>query len=147
MDISLEEKIEQDLKSALKEKDEIRLQTLRLLRSALKNFFIEKKHQALSDNDVLALIRKELKKRQDSMAAYQQANRADLAQKEKQEAEILQAYLPAMLSEEEASKIIDQIISEGKNDFGPAMKEAMVRLQGRAEGSLVQRLIKEKLDL
>ena len=147
MDISLEEKIEKDLKSALKDKDEMKLQTLRLLRSALKNFFIEKKHQALTDSDVLALIRKELKKRQDAFTAYQKAGRSDLAQKEKQEADFLQEYLPAMLSEEEIKKIIDQVLAEGQKDFGPAMKEVMARLQGRAEGSLVGRLIKEKLNL
>lgn len=143
--MSLEQKIDNDLKAALKAKEETKVATLRLLRSALKNIAIEKRQSELNDQDVLVIIRKELKKRQDSMEAYQKANRQDLFIKEQQEADILDKYLPALLSEEDTKKIINEVFDSGINQFGPLMKEVMTRAQGLADGNLVQRLVKEKL--
>jgi uncharacterized protein YqeY len=143
--MSLEKKIDNDLKVALKAKEEIKVATLRLLRSALKNIAIEKRQSELNDQDVLVVIRKELKKRQDSMEAYQKANRQDLFIKEQQEADILDKYLPALLSEENIKKIVNEVFDSGINQFGPLMKEVMTRAQGLADGNLVQRLVKEKL--
>lgn len=143
--MSLEQNIANDLKQALRNKETVKVSTLRMLRGALHNLAIEKKTDNLSDQDVLLILRRELKKRQDAIKAYKSAGREDLLAVEEQEAKILNTYLPDMLSPEELSKIIDQVIGSGNNNFGQAMKAVMVKVAGRAEGKIVQELIKEKL--
>jgi len=119
--------------------------TLRMLRSALKNFAIEKRKTNLEDEEVTAGIKRELKKRQDSIAFYKEAKRDDLLSREQQEAGILAAYLPPELSIEDVKKIIDEVIAQGHQGFGPVMKEVMNQSKGQADGKLVQQLVKEKL--
>ena len=145
--MSLGQNIENDLKMALKAREDTKVSTLRLLKSAIKNVAIEKKQAELVDADLLSVIRKELKKRQDSMDAYQKASRQDLFIKEQQEADILSKYLPAMLSEEEIKKILNTAFESGIDQFGPLMKEVIAKAQGQADGNLVQRLVKEKLGI
>jgi len=145
--MSLGQNIENDLKLALKAREECKVSTLRLLKSAIKNAAIEKKQAELAETDVLSVIRKELKKRQDSMDAFKKAGREELFIKEQQEADILNKYLPAMLSEEEIKKILNTAFESGINQFGPLMKEVIAKTQGQADGNLIQRLVKEKLGI
>lgn len=145
--MSLAEKIEQDFKQALKEKQAERVSVLRLLKSALHNKAIEDKKQTLDDEQVVLVLKKELKKHKDSLEAFQAAGREDLSSKEAREAEIIAAYLPAMLSEEEIKKIIDEVVASGLSGFGPVMKEVVIRTQGLADGKIIQGLVKAKLGL
>jgi uncharacterized protein len=144
--MSLNQDIEQNLIQALKDKDQSKVSVLRMLKSALHNQVIALKKGELTEEEVTAIIRQELKKRQDSIAAYTEAQRKDLADQEKIEADILSAYLPAMLSEEEVTAIVDQVIASGIDNFGQAMKEVMNQTKGRADGQLVQQLVKSKLN-
>ena len=106
---------------------------------------IADKKTELSDEEMTALIRKELKKRQDSITAFIAAERQELANNEQAEAKILEVYMPAMMSEGEVSQIVDQVIADGVDNFGQVMKEVMTKTSGQADGQLVQKLVKEKL--
>ncbi|MBT4349914.1 GatB/YqeY domain-containing protein [bacterium] len=144
--MSLWKNIEQDLIQALKNKEQLKVSVLRMLKSAVQNQLIADKVKELSDQDIIVLIRKELKKRQDSITAFTQAGRDELAQNEQAEADILSVYMPAMLLEEELGQIVTKVIETGANNFGQVMKEVMAQTKGLADGQLVQKLVKEKLD-
>ncbi|ANQ54104.1 glutamyl-tRNA amidotransferase [Thermosipho sp. 1063] len=141
----LKEKLLNDLKTAMKEKDQIKLRVIRLLNSAIKNFEVEKRKEA-TDEEIGKIVLKEIKKRQESIEAYKNAGREDLAKEEEKELEILKIYAPKMLSEEEIKNIVQEIISsiEEKN-FGKIMKETMAKLKGKADGALVSKVVKELL--
>ena len=145
--MSLQQDIDNNLVQALKDKDTTKVSTLRMLKSALQNQAIALKQTDLDDQTVVAAIRKELKKRQDAMAAYKSADRQELLDKEQQEADILSVYLPAMMSDDDLAKIVDEIIANGKDNFGQIMKEVMTKTQGQADGQTVQKLVKERLNL
>ena len=145
--MSLAQNIEIDFKNALKEKQALKLSLLRMLKSALKNEEIAKKQAALNDEEVMAVLRRELKKRQDSILAFSSAGRNDLADQEKAEAEIINAYLPALMAEVDIAKIVDSVVASGVNGFGLVMKEVMAQTKGQADGQLVQKLVKAKLAL
>lgn len=143
--MALHQDIQQSLKQALKDKNELQVSTLRMLLSSMHNRGIELRTTDLEDQEVLAVVRKELKKRQDSMDAFKKAGRNDLYQKEEQEAKILSQYLPAGLSEDEINKIIDEVIATGKDNFGLIMKEVIAKSGGRADGAQVANLVKAKM--
>jgi hypothetical protein len=143
--MSLQGNIEQDLNQALNDKDQIKVSVLRMLKGAVQNKMIADKKTELSDEEMTALIRKELKKRQDSITAFIAAERQELANNEQAEAKILEVYMPAMMSEGEVSQIVDQVIADGVDNFGQVMKEVMTKTSGQADGQLVQKLVKEKL--
>jgi len=145
--MSLERDIEQDYKEAFKAKKETEVSALRMLRSALKNLAIDKKTSSLTDEDVLSIVKRELKKRQDSIGMFKTAGRDDLSAKEEAEALVLQKYMPAMLSEEEVDKLIDNVVSEGHDNFASVMKEVMARSKGRADGKIIQEKVKQKLKI
>lgn len=145
--MSLEKDIEQDYKEAFKAKKETEVSTLRMLRSALKNLIIDQKTDSLSDEDVLSVIKKEIKKRKDSVESYRQGGREDLASKEEDEMAILEKYMPEMMSEDKISKIVDDVISAGQTNFGLVMKEVMTKTKGQADGQVVQKLVKQKLQI
>ncbi|PLX25684.1 glutamyl-tRNA amidotransferase [Candidatus Parcubacteria bacterium] len=144
--MNLQEKIDQDLKEALKNREEVRLGTLRMLKSSLKNKQIELKQDELPEKEIISVIQKELKKRKDAADSYKQAGRDELLAKEEAEMDVLNAYLPEMMSEDEIKKIIDEIVAQGQDNFGLVMKETMTKVQGQADGQIVQRLVKEKLE-
>lgn len=149
--MSLYEKIQQDLKKALKEKEAIKLSTLRFLLSAIRNREIElKKRGKLTDKEIIGVIRQQVKQRQESIEAYRTGKREDLASKEEEEMKILNTYLPQELSLEELEKIINQTIKEikasGPTDFGKVMGQVIKKAKGRAEGKVVAELVKEKLE-
>ena len=145
----LEEKIFNDYKEAMKNRDTLKSSVLSFLRAAMMNTAIEKKKKNLDDNDVIAVIKKQIKQRQDSIEQFQKGNRQDLADKESKELGILKAYLPEELTEEEIKKIIEEaVLSTGVasiKDMGKVMKEVTAKIAGRADGKLVSDLVRERL--
>lgn len=147
----LREKVQNDLKEALKQKEELKVSTLRLLIGAVQNFEIAKEGTSYkaSDEEVLNMIGKEAKKRKESIEQFKAGGRKELAEKEEKELEILQEYLPEMLSEEEVSKIIDEKIKEAGaseiSDTGKVMAVLSQELKGRADMSQVSQIVRKKL--
>jgi len=141
--------IDADFLMAMKSKSEPALGVLRMLRSAFMYKAIEMQKKVLEEAEALSVIKSEIKKRQDSIEAYTQGNRIDLADKEKAEIEVLQKYLPAQLSVEEVKKKAAEIITtlgeDEKNNFGLAMKKVMAELGASADGKVVSGVIKELL--
>ncbi|MAF80209.1 glutamyl-tRNA amidotransferase [bacterium] len=148
------EKIQQDLKEALKGDDTKRRDTLRLLLSAIQNEEIGKKgkekDEELSEEEVIGVLQKEAKKRKESIEAYTKGDRPDLVEKEEEELKIIEKYLPEEMGEEEVAKIVDEAVQtvnpESMKDFGKVMGEVMKRTKGRADNSKVSKLVKEKLE-
>ncbi len=138
--MSFQARIDTELKDAMKARQPERLGVLRLLKAALKNTSIEKGGVSfeLSDADALAVIRRELKKRQDSIESFTKGNRPELAAKEKSEAEILAEYLPAGMSADELRQLVAACIAEtgatSKAQMGAVMKLAVEKAAGRADG-------------
>lgn len=145
----LEEKIFNDYKEALKSKDSLKSSVLSFLRAQLINAAIEKKIKNLNDGDVLAVIRKQIKQRQDSIEQFTKGGRADLADKETRELEVLKAYLPKELSQEEIKKIVEDAVIScaacGIKDMGKVMKEVMEKVAGCADSRLVSDLVRGRL--
>lgn len=146
--MTLAETIHEDLVSAMKTQDKFKLSTLRMLQSALQLEKISKKHD-LSDEEVMAVIKKQVKVRKDSMEEYLSYNRNDLADNLKEEIAILSKYLPEELTEEELNGIIDSVFEElqpqSMKDMGGVMKMVSERVGARADLGTVSKLVKEKL--
>jgi uncharacterized protein YqeY len=143
--------IDSDLKNAMRARETEKLSVLRMLKSAVKYASLEKgAGDEPTDADVLAVVRKEVKKREDSIASFTQANRADLAGKEKVELEFLRAYLPAQMPSEKVEALVQQVIDEtgatSKAQMGLVMKAAQAKAAGQVDGKtlsqVVQRLLK-----
>ena len=145
----LEEKITEDYKQAMKNKDAARVSTLSFLRSQIKYVLIEKRSEKLSDADVIAVVKKQIKQRQDSIYQFEKGGRNDLAEKEKLELAILKSYLPAEMSEAELKTIVDGAVKEsgasGIKDMGKVMKLLLPKVSGKADNAMVSNLVKEKL--
>lgn len=147
----LKEQINSDLKQAMIAKNEVVVSTLRMLISAVRNKEISLRSGqdvVLSDEQIIEVLSSEIKRRKDSIIAYQQGNRQDLADKEKAEILILEKYMPARMSDEELEKIAREIIGSGNfgaNDFGRAMGQVMSRVKGQADGGQVGTIIKKIL--
>lgn len=138
-----------DLASAQKNRDQVKIDTLRFLMGAIRNLEIEKyppsKSGSLTDEDVISTIKKQVKTHRESIEMFGKANRQDLVDREKAELGILQSYLPPEMSEEELkSKLLAIKTSNPGADFGTLMKLAMSELKGAADGSLVSRILKEQ---
>jgi uncharacterized protein len=145
-------RIEEDFKLAFRNKEELKLSVLRLLKSAIKNLEIEKRGQGnaetLSEDDLAKVVKRELKKREEAIITFRQGDREELATKEQAELEILKQYAPAEMSETEIKTIVSAVISENNftaKDFGQAMKLVMAKTNGQADGKIVSRLVKESL--
>lgn len=140
--------ITQKIAEAMKKRDEIRLSTLRLLSSALNYEKIAKQHD-LSEEEELAVVRREAKKRKDAVEAYEKAGATERAEKEKKELVILEEYLPAQMPEEELAQIVDEAISasgaKSMAEMGKVMGVAMGKVAGRADGTKVMEFVKKKL--
>lgn len=149
--MTLKEQILSDLKEAMKAGDTKKRDTLRLLDSAVKNAEIEKQKRetGLSDEEVLEVIARAVKQRQDSIRQFEDGGRPELAQAEKEELEILMPYLPAQLSEDEIRVIVKEVISASgavsPSDMGKIMGQAMARLKGQADGNVVRKIVQEEL--
>lgn len=138
------EKLKSDSINALKSGDKLRLSVLRMMLSEVKNADIDIRAEggSLSDDDVLKILAKELKKRKDSVEAYTSANRPDLAETEMSESKIISEYLPAQMTKEEVEEIVSGVIAEGASDFGAVMKGAMAKIAGKADGKIVSEVVK-----
>ena len=146
--MELLKKISEDLKAAMKSGDHFTLGVLRMVNSALQNKKIEKgKDAILSDEDTLQVLVKEAKKRKESVAAFENGGRPELAENEKKELAVIEAYLPKQMSREEVAKEVERILSgvADKSKFGLVMKEVMKELKGKADAGMITELIKEKL--
>jgi uncharacterized protein YqeY len=145
----LEEKILNDYKEAMKARDALKSSVLNFLRAELNNVAIAKKKKKLEDSEIITVIRKQIKERQDSIEQFKKGNRQDLADKETQEKEILKAYLPPELSPEELKKIIEEVVStlgaQDIKDMGRVMKEVTAKAAGQADGKLLSELVRERL--
>lgn len=162
----LKDKIQADLKKALKESKKITVSTLRMFLSAVSNRETEKRTKAwrekpdlssqelekesqLTEEEIMGVISSEIKKRKEAVLGFAKGQREDLAKKEKAEMEILQKYLPEQLPEEEIRKLVQEVIkkigAKEIKDMGRVMAELMLRVKGRADGSLVSKIVKEIL--
>ena len=146
--MGLEEKLKQDMATAMKAGDREVLETIRMLRAQLKNASIAK-GGPLEESDVLQVLGKEAKKRKESVTLFEQGGRDELAQKEKRELETIMGYMPEPLSDEDlksvAAEVIQEIEAEGMKDMGKVMKMVMPRVQGRADGKAVQDIVRQLL--
>ncbi len=149
--MSLVSQIDAELKKAMMAREADKVSVLRMLKSAVKYAALEKgAENEPTDADVIAVVRKESKKREDSIASFTQANRTDLANKEKMELEFLRAYLPAQMPEEKIEALVKEAINETgattKAQMGLVMKAAQTKAAGQVDGktlsSVVQRLLK-----
>lgn len=142
-------RIDNDLKEAMKQRDPIRVSTLRMLRAAIKNAAIEKRTESLEEADVLQIISKQVRQHEDSIEQFTKGGRTDLVEKESQELEILKSYLPPALSNEEIVAIVKEAIAEvgaqTRKDMGKVMKVCMEKVRGRADGKIVSRVVAEHL--
>jgi uncharacterized protein YqeY len=143
--------IQEDIKTAMKAKDSLALNALRALKSALTNAAIEKGGLGtlLEESEVLAIVRKQIKQRNDSVEQFEKADRAELAATERAEIEILNRYLPAALGEEELHAIVEKAVAEtgatGKADMGKVMKRCQELAEGRADGKLLSAAVMKRL--
>jgi uncharacterized protein len=148
MATSLVQRVAEDLKSAMKAKDEFRISSLRMLKTSLKNVQVEKMHE-LSDEEAQSVIASLVRKGQEAAAEFRKGNREDIALKEEGEIKIYYEYLPQQLSPAEIEKLIQEIIGElsavGVKDIGKVMKVAMQRLAGRAQGKEVNEIARKLL--
>ena len=147
--MGLREQLREDLKAAMRAQDATRRGTIRMLEAAIKNAEIEKRGQELGDPDILAILQRQLKQRRDSIEQFERGGRQDLADIERAEIEVIQAYLPEQLSEDDieaaAKRVIDQTGASGPGDRGKVMGPLMQELRGKADGSAVNAVVSRLL--
>ena len=147
--MSLQQRVNDELKSSMLARQAVRTGTLRMLKAALGYAQIEKKTETLSDADVMAMIQREAKKRRDSIEEFEKAGRTEMAANEKAELEVLTEYLPKALSAQELESLIREVIIEvgatSKKDMGAVMKVAQSKVDGRADGKSVSALVSRLL--
>jgi len=146
--MQLKQRLYEDLKKAMKTKDEIRTRTLRLIISSIKTLEVEKMTEA-TDDDVFRVLSKECRKRVEAIEAYKKGGREDLANEEQKELEIIKSYMPKQLSEEELKEIVKDVVEETGSssikDLGRVMKVLMPRVKGRADGKTVNNIVRQIL--
>jgi uncharacterized protein YqeY len=147
--MSLHERLSEDLKQAMRAKDQLRMDTIRMIKAALLNKEIELKKD-LDDSEMSRVLTTLVKQRKESVDQYQKANRKDLADKELKEIAIVEAYLPKGLSQEEVTRIIESVITESgaatAKDMGKVMKEVMAKLAGQTvDGKQISDLVRARL--
>ncbi len=146
--MALKDQLDAEMKAAMKEKDAVKLSVIRMLKSAVKYREIEVM-KPLDDAGVLGVVSSEIKRHRDSVEQYRAGNRQDLVDKEEAEIKVLQAWLPAQLSEAELRAKVDEAIAkvnaQGPKDMGGVMKALMPEVQGRADGKAVSDMVKARL--
>ncbi len=147
--MNMQDTINQDLITAMKQGDEVKKLTLRSIKAAITLSQKENNNQPLSDEQIITIIRKQAKQRQDSIAAYELGNRADLVAAEQAELAVLESYLPTLMSEKEvrerAQAVIDEVGASNMRDMGKVMGKLMAELRGKADGGLVNQVVRELL--
>ncbi len=148
--MNLYQRIESDMKAALKEGDSIKLSVVRMVISAVKTFAIEKNIKQPEETDILQIIQRQIKQHKESIESFEKGKRQDLADKEARELKILEAYMPQQLSEEELLVLIKEAISEtgatSKSEVGRVMKIVMEKVKGRSDGKTVNQLVMRLLN-
>lgn len=144
----LKERLLAAMKEALRAKDQVKLDTVRLVLAEIKNAEIEKRG-LLAEEEIVALIRKGIKKREESIVYFEKGNRPELLEKARREIEILKEFLPPQLSPEEIAGIVREVLQlyPGGTSFGAVMKEVMARVQGRAEGHVVSAVVRQEMNM
>lgn len=148
----LKQQLKDQLKEAMLAKDELKTSVIRFILSGVTYYEIQKGGAGYSatDEDVMAVINKEIKQRKDSIESYEKANRQDLADKEKAELKILETYLPEQMPEEEVKKYVEEAVKESgatiPSDMGKVMALLMPKVKGKADGQLVSKLVRERLE-
>jgi uncharacterized protein YqeY len=146
--MGLRDRLTKDLKQAMRQRDERRKSTIRLVRAAITNAEIERGRE-LSDDEVLAVIAKQAKQRRESMAEFAKGGRQDLVDQEEEELQILLSYLPAQMTRDEIEVAARQVVAEvgatSMAQMGQVMRQLMSQLKGKADGSLVNQVVKEIL--
>jgi hypothetical protein len=147
--MEIREKITADVKSAMLAKDSVKLNTLRFLQSAIKNKEIDSRPTPITADDVMAVIKKLVKQRKESIEQFTTANRMDLADQESAELKVLEAYMPTQMSQADVEKIVNDVIAsvgaKSVKDMGTVMKETQARTAGQADGKMISEIIKAKL--
>jgi hypothetical protein len=162
----ISEQIKTDLIASQKAKDEVAVASLRMLKTAIMNKEIEKREKLfsieanttseeldvkskLTDEEIIEVVSSEVKKRRDSIASFESGGRGDLAEREKQEVEVLKKYMPAELTEEEVRDIVKEVLlktgASTIKEIGLVMKEVVPQTKGRADGNMVGRMVREEL--
>ena len=146
--MGLEERLVDEMKQAMRSSDKVRLSTIRMIRTAVKNKEIELRKK-LDDEEIQRVIQGMLRRNEESIEQFRLGGRMDLVDKESQEGDILKSFLPQALSTEEILKVIDESIQETQasslKDLGKVMKSVMPKLTGKADGKVINQLVKEKL--
>jgi len=146
--MDLQERLMADMKQAMRDKDVLRRDVIRMVRAAIKNAQIEKQ-APLDDQEVIAVLTKEVKKRRESIEMFAKGGRDDLVAQEEAEIGVLDDYMPEMMSEQEIEAVASTIIAEmgasGPAQFGPVMGKTMAKLRGQADGKLVNQVVKRLL--
>jgi len=149
MEANLKEKLEADLRKAMKDRDNVKRSTLRLLLAAIKNAEIAKRG-SLDNPDILGVVAREVKQRNESIEAFKQGDRQDLVAREEAEMAILKEYLPRQLSREEviveARQVIEEVGAQGPRDKGKVMSRIMAQLKGKADGREINEIVTELLN-
>lgn len=147
--MAIVELLNQDMKQAMKNKDKVKLGVIRMVKASMQNEAIKLQKDALSEEEELTVLARELKQRKDSLHEFKEAGREDLVSKLEDEIKIIQAYMPEQLSDEELEKIVVQTIEEvqaqSKKDMGKVMSALMPKVKGKAEGSRVNQLVQKNL--
>ncbi len=146
--LSLSEQIMSDMKEAMKARDKVRLNTVRMIKSALMNEKIKAGHDLTAEEELTVLSR-EKKQREESIEEFTKANRKDLADETKQELAIVESYLPKQMTQEELNQAVSSAIAEanaqGKSDFGKVMKILMPKIKGKADGKAASDVVRKQL--
>jgi uncharacterized protein len=146
--LSLAEQIMTDMKTAMKSRDKVKLNTVRMIKAALMNEKIKVGHELTPDEE-LTILNREKKQREESIAEFEKAKRDDLVEETRSELRIIESYLPEQLSEQELQKIVKESINEvqasSKADFGKVMKAIMPKIKGRADGKVAANAVKAQL--
>ncbi|HEU5348487.1 MAG TPA: GatB/YqeY domain-containing protein [Ktedonobacterales bacterium] len=141
--VTVEEQLRNDLKEATRQRDQVRMDTIRMALTAFRNEEVARSRQPLSEQDRFALLDKQIKQRQESAQIFRTGNRPELADKEEREARILAAYLPARLTDDEIRAVVARLIEAHGKEFRAVMPLASKETKGRADGKRVSEIVRE----
>ncbi|MGB2706164.1 MAG: GatB/YqeY domain-containing protein [Candidatus Omnitrophota bacterium] len=143
--MSLEEKIENEFKAAMKQRDAIKVSTLRMLKADINNLKLDRNKKKLTDEEIIKIVQRQVKQHKDSIEQFEKGKREDLVEKEKKELDILLSYGPKQISDEELKKIVSEAVREvgaaDKSAMGKVMKAVMEKVKGAADGKKVSRIV------
>ena len=146
--MSIKDQLTEDMKQAMKAHNKVALETIRMARANIKNVEINDKKE-LTEDEVIAVLMKEVKMRQDSLAEFEKAGRTDLIDQAKAEIEVLQKYLPAAMEDDELEALVKEVIAEtgaaSMKDIGKVMPKVIAKAGGRADGKRINAMVKQLL--